>query len=89
MSETIFEEAQRLITGDRNQAYDHPANNFTRIAKGWEVILGTPVTPEQVGLCMVWVKIAREVHQSKRDNLVDAVGYLGTIQMIKDVTDNV
>ena len=60
--ETILEEAQRLITGDRNKSYDHPLDNFNRIAKGWEVIFGTDVTEEQVGLAMAWVKICREIH---------------------------
>ena len=36
-NETVLEEAQRLITGDRNKSYDHPLDNFNRIAKGWEV----------------------------------------------------
>jgi hypothetical protein len=83
-NETVLEEAQRLITGDRNKSYDHPLDNFNRIAKGWEVIFGTDVTEEQVGLAMAWVKICREVHQQKRDNLVDGAGYLGTVQMVID-----
>ena len=83
-NETILEEAQRLITGDRNKSYDHPLDNFNRIAKGWEVIFGTDVTEEQVGLAMAWVKICSEVHQQKRDNLVDGAGYLGTVQMVID-----
>ena len=83
-NETVLEEAQRLITGDRNKSYDHPLDNFNRIAKGWEVIFNTKVTEEQVGLAMAWVKICREVYQQKRDNLVDGAGYLGTVQMVID-----
>ena len=82
--ESVLEEAQRLITGDRNKSYDHPLDNFNRIAKGWEVIFNTQVTEEQVGLAMAWVKICREIYQSKRDNLVDGAGYLGTVQMVID-----
>jgi hypothetical protein len=84
INESVLEEAQRLITGDRNKSYDHPLDNFNRIAKGWEVIFGTNVTEEQVGLAMAWVKICREIYQSKRDNLVDGAGYLGTVQMVID-----
>ena len=73
---TIATEACELVTGPRQQAYAHPAVNFARIAKGWEMILGVPITPEQVGLCMVIVKIARELNGYKRDHYVDAVGYL-------------
>ena len=82
--ETVLEEAQRLIVGDRNLSYDHPYDNFTRIAQVWTAILGIKITPEQVGLCMVGVKLAREAYQPKRDNLVDGAGYFGTIQMVRD-----
>lgn len=82
--ESINEEAERLINGDRNKTYDHPFDNFNRIAKIWSVIFDIEVTPEQVGLAMVGVKIAREAYKPKRDNLVDGAGYFGTIQMVKD-----
>lgn len=83
-NETILEEAQRLIVGDRNRTYDHPLDNFERIAAIWSVVLGIKVTPEQVGLCMVGVKLAREAYMPKRDNLVDGAGYFGTVQMVRD-----
>ena len=79
---TILEEAQNLITGDRNYTYDHPLDNFNRIKKGWEVIFNVEITEEQVGLAMAWVKIARESYMHKRDNLTDGAGYLGTIEMV-------
>lgn len=83
-NETILEEAQRLILGDRNKSYDHPLDNFTRIASIWSVIFGIPVSAEQVGLAMVGVKLAREAYSPKRDNLVDGAGYFGTVQMVME-----
>ena len=79
---TVLTEAQHLITGDRNKDYDHPLDNFNKIKTGWEVIFGVELTEEQVGLAMAWVKIAREVYKHKRDNLVDTVGYIGTVEMV-------
>lgn len=73
---TIAVEALSLVTGDRQAAYGHPSKNFQDIADLWSPILGTQVTAEQVALCMVQVKIARELNVQKRDNLVDAIGYL-------------
>lgn len=82
--EKILEEAQRLILNERNADYDHPLDNFNRIKKGWEVIFNTTLTEEQVGLAMAWLKLAREAYKHKRDNLTDAAGYLGTVEMVID-----
>ena len=79
---SILEEAGRIVHGDRNDAYGHPADNLGRTATIWSVILNHPVTPEQVALCMVAMKISRHVNQPHRDNLVDAAGYLATIEML-------
>ena len=72
----LASEAVRLVTGDRQAAYAHPSVNFSRIAALWSPILGIEVTPEQVALCSVQIKIAREIHAHKADNVVDAIGYL-------------
>ena len=81
---TLATEACELVTGPRQRAYAHPSVNFGRIAKGWEMILGIPITPEQVAACMVQVKLAREVNAHSRDNLVDAVGYLLTLDACRE-----
>jgi len=79
---SIASEAMSLVSGDRQAAYGHPYDNFLATAKLWSVILGIEVTPQQVALCMVQVKIARELNASKRDNLVDAIGYLLTYDSV-------
>lgn len=74
--EKILSEAASLICGDREAAYGPPSENFQRIADGWAVILKTPVTPEQVALCMAWLKIARLVNGPHRDSYVDGAAYM-------------
>jgi hypothetical protein len=79
---SILEEAQEIIHGPRREKYGHPRKNFQDIADGWSVIFGIEVTPEQVGLAMIWTKVCRETHAHDRDNLVDISGYAGTIEML-------
>jgi len=76
--------AAELVSGDRQEAYGHPLDNLTRASKIWAVILGCEVSAEQVALCMVGMKIAREVNQSKPDTVVDGIGYFLTLGMIQE-----
>lgn len=82
------EEAAKLVMGPRGDFYDHPYDNFTRTARMWSGLLYSKllpdeeVTAEDVALCMVSLKLAREVFRHKRDNIVDAHGYLITFDMV-------
>lgn len=83
--ESVCQEADRLVSGDRQASYGHPIFDFTRTARIWEVILDLPaaaIKPEQVGLCMIGVKLSRECHRPKRDNLTDICGYAKTVELI-------
>ena len=84
MSENILQEAERIITQDRNEWYDHPLDNFTRIAKMWSAILNTEIHWSMVPLMMEATKISRESFRPKRDNRVDGAGYWGAMQMAYD-----
>lgn len=75
--ETIFEEANRIIHGERRSDYGAAHESFARIAIGWSEILEHSVTPTQVALCMTWLKIARFLKSNDRDSLVDLCGYTG------------
>lgn len=78
---SIFEEAEAIVNGPRQNDYDHPLDNFTRIAKMWSVILGVEVEWWKVPLCMEATKISREMHRPRYDNRVDGIGYWGALQM--------
>lgn len=83
-NETILEEAQRMVYGDRQADYGSVTENFSNIARLWSVIVGKDITPEQVGLMMVTLKVARQMNKPKRDNLVDGAGYFATIEKMYD-----
>jgi len=83
--ETILEEAQRLVYGDRQEAYGHPFDDFSRTGRMWGAILGIEdVSPEKVALCLAAVKISRECNAPKRDNLTDLAGYAATCELVKE-----
>ena len=84
VQESICQEAHRLVNGERDQQYVSVRSNFERIAKLWEPIFGVPITAEQVGLAMVQLKIARQLNKPKRDNLVDAAGYLLCVEKLAE-----
>lgn len=79
---TILQEAQAAVYGDRQADYGTVTENFNTIAKLWSAILKIEVTPQQVGLCMIQVKVAREMYKPKRDNLVDIAGYAATLEKL-------
>lgn len=82
--EDILHEAYRLTSGDRQNSYGPPDQDFQRTATMWEVLLGCPVSTVQVAMCMVAPKMSRMTHQPKRDSLVDMAGYTRCAQMCID-----
>ena len=72
--------AIQLVLGDRNASYGDPAEDYAKVAKMWSgllhPILKRDITPQEAILMMVLLKMSREVHASKADNIIDAHGYL-------------
>lgn len=87
-NENILEEAHRLTSVDRPQAYSHPYDNFKETgdlmtALGFS-FKGGPVTPEAVGMMMILVKLSREAYAHKRDNLTDLAGYARCLEKVQE-----
>jgi hypothetical protein len=77
----LLRDAEALITGDRNQSYGSPTQNFQNIADLWTVQFGHMLKEgvrfkaAHVAQAMAHVKLARMVAQPKRDNYADLAGY--------------
>lgn len=86
--ESVLDTAKRITEGARQNDYGHPTEDFARTAALWTAILshrlrdGETVTAMDVPLCMIALKLARQVHRHKRDNLVDIAGYARTASMV-------
>lgn len=82
-TESILEEAQRLVHGARGADYGHPITDYGRTGRMWGAILGIPdIDPRICCLMMAAVKISREVNVPKRDNRVDGAGYFECADMV-------
>jgi len=73
--EKTLSEAIRLTMNDRNESYDNPLRNHTRIAKIWSVILGVEIDATQVALCMAGLKLARLAYKYDDDSFIDLCAY--------------
>lgn len=77
---SLFKEATALITGPRRESYGPVRESFERDALVWSQILGVEVTPRQVALCMIGLKLLREANKASRDNRVDLAGYTALLE---------
>jgi hypothetical protein len=79
---TFKEQAEAVVSGDRRRDYGSPLLNHLRIAVRWSLLLqqkltfNCSVTPVDVALMMVDLKLARNQQTWKEDNFVDMIGYL-------------
>lgn len=89
-TKSVIQEAQEIIHGDREQTYGHPAKNLEKIATQWTLYLRHKynqqliLSAEDVCWMMADLKKVRQMNADKRDNLVDAIGYIGLIERINE-----
>jgi len=78
------------IISERGLQYGDPAESLTAIAEIWTTLLRSQLAPGQrvsasdVGLLMAALKIVRQSNTHKRDNLVDAIGYLTIVSRLEE-----
>lgn len=83
---TILDEVKSILY-ERQGTYDKPENNFQRIADLWNAYIKSrpeknDLTPQDVALMMVLMKVAREVYQHKHDNISDGIGYFVCLEQM-------
>jgi len=84
MSESILAEAERIINGPRNDDYGNARTDYTRTAALFNLITGRDLSPEEGVVFMLCVKLSREAHKHKRDNLVDFCGYAELLNQMEE-----
>lgn len=72
----ILETAMAVVTGDREQQYGKPEDNFAIIAELWGTYTGYKFSPVDVAMMMVLLKAARiKTGVGTVDSFVDLAGY--------------
>ena len=78
----LMSEAWKLTNGDRREAYGDPKEVFAAYGDMWTALLrqkllpGVRIDAADATLMMAALKLCRESQRIKRDNVVDAHGYL-------------
>lgn len=82
-------EAHDVINGERKTTYGKPANAMQGVADQWSLYMvqkygsdAPKLTAEDVCWMMADLKKYRQMHKSRRDNVLDAAGYMGLIEQV-------
>ena len=84
----IISEAYNLITGQRQNDYDHPLEDYSRTVDIFRAITGINLSAEEGIMFMVSMKLSRLANELNNelnvpDNTRDAIGYLGCLNMVR------
>lgn len=78
----IYEEAAKIIQGERREDYGSVKESFENVAMVWTGIIRARTRTNilldgpTVAILMAAFKLVREGNREKRDNRVDAIGYI-------------
>lgn len=75
--EEILEKAKQIVSGDRDQQYGQPEDNFANVAAFWSNYLDTQIGAEDVAAMMILFKVARLIGSDYKsvDSWIDIAGY--------------
>ena len=80
--EMLLQHAAGVVENRRDQ-YGDPGPLFDHVAKRWSLVLGAKVTPAQVALCLIDLKLARLVREPAHlDSIVDVAGYAACLREV-------
>ena len=81
-AEMLLKHAAAAVA-NRRATYGDPRISMAVIAKRWSLTLGHTVTPAQVALCLIDLKLARLAHDPAHlDSMVDVAGYAACLREV-------
>ena len=80
--ETMLKHAASLFA-ERSKQYGEPRVFFEALAKRWSLTLGRSVTPAEVVMCLLDLKLERISHNPKhQDSIIDLAGYAAVLHEV-------
>lgn len=82
----ILKEADNIINSrseEKERMYGPFSEGMERAAAIASNSIGKDLTPEDMFMCLVALKLSRHSYNYKEDNLLDAVAYLGALNNYK------
>ena len=71
------------LVNRRRREYGEPVDLFEHVAARWSLTLGAKVSPAQVVLCLIDLKLARLARDPKHlDSQVDVAGYAAVLREV-------
>ena len=72
------------VLEERRDDYGEANDQFKAIAARWSITFGMPISPAQVALCMIDLKLARLAYDPGHvDSVVDVIGYAALLREIR------
>ena len=75
------------VIAERSNQYGDATGNMAAIAARWSATLGREITPAQVVLCLLDLKLARLAHDpTHEDSAVDVCGYAALLRELTETS---
>lgn len=72
----VLKSVDTIINGARQENYGNPESNFSRISAYWTQYLSKDISPADVAVMMVLMKVARlQNNINHEDSWIDICGY--------------
>ena len=84
----IIDLAKEIVSKDREKMYGNKSNNHKNISKLWSAYLDKKITPKDVAILMLLLKVARtKLGKELIDNYIDMVGYAAIAGELSEVPE--
>lgn len=83
MKTNILQEANDIVNNrsqEKERQYGPFNESMERAAKIASLMIGKEITAYDMFNCMIAMKLSRQSHTTKTDNLLDACAYIGALQ---------